>query len=123
VKRRFDLFIRDMLEYVEKAEGFISGMSCDDFSRDEKTRLAVVRCIEIIGEAAKNIPDYVRDKYPQIPWKDMAGMRDIIAHAYFGINMSRIWDVVTVKLPPFKRHIRNVLNDISSGKTPGSDEG
>ncbi|MBF0537735.1 MAG: DUF86 domain-containing protein [Nitrospirae bacterium] len=117
MKRQFDLFIRDVLEYIEKTERFVAGMSYEDFSKDEKTSLAVIRCIEVMGESAKNIPDHVRDKYPQIPWKDMAGMRDIIVHAYFGIELKRIWEVVTVKLPPLKQHIRQVLDDIASGKT------
>ncbi|MBV6343141.1 HepT-like ribonuclease domain-containing protein, partial [Candidatus Magnetobacterium casense] len=100
-------------------ERFVSEMNYEDFSMDEKTELAVIRCIEVIGEAAKNIPEHVRDKYPQIPWKDMAGMRDIIAHAYFGIDMRRIWEVVTVKLPPLKKHIRQLLDDIAYGEFDG----
>ncbi|MBF0338448.1 MAG: DUF86 domain-containing protein [Nitrospirae bacterium] len=117
MKRQFELFIRDILEYIEKTERFVEGMSYENFSGDEKTGLAVIRCIEVIGEAAKNIPERVRDKYPQIPWKDMAGMRDIIIHAYFGIEMRRIWEVVTVKLPALKQHIRKLLDDIASGET------
>lgn len=118
MKREFVLFIQDILEYIETAERFVAGMSYEDFAKDEKTKLAVVRCVEIIGEAAKHVPSHIRKKYSTVPWKDMAGMRDIIAHFYFGIVMERVWKVAKVMLPPLKPHIQKVLDDIASGETP-----
>jgi len=70
---------------------FVKSMSYDEFVQDDKTVFAVVRAIEIIGEAVKNIPEEVRGSYPEIPWKDMAGMRDKLIHSYFGIRLERVW--------------------------------
>ena len=66
-------------------------MNLEEFKSDEKTSYAIVRCIEIIGEATKQIPSEVRDKYPEIPWRDMAGMRDKRIHFYFGLDVKKIW--------------------------------
>ncbi|MFH1855679.1 MAG: HepT-like ribonuclease domain-containing protein [Candidatus Omnitrophota bacterium] len=75
---------------MEKSEEFVKKLTCKEFMKDEKTHYAVVRCIEIIGEAAKHVPQIMRKKYPEIPWKDMAGMRDKIVHFYFGLNLEKI---------------------------------
>ena len=83
MKRDFSIYIKDMLENIERAERFLGGMSYEEFVRDEKTNFAVIRCIEIMGEAAKQVPQAVCRKYPEIPWKDIAGMRDKIVHFYF----------------------------------------
>jgi uncharacterized protein with HEPN domain len=122
MKREFGLFIQDILEHIETMESFIAGMNYEDFVKDAKTNLAVVRCLEVIGEAAKNIPMFVRKKYTLVPWKYLAGMRDKIAHFYFGIDLERVWEVATVKLPPLKSHIRQILDDIASGETPHAAE-
>lgn len=122
MKREFGLFIKDILEHIEKMESFIAGMSYEDFIRDTKTNFAVVRCVEIVGEAAKNIPDSIREKYKQVPWKYLTGMRDKIAHFYFGIDLKRVWEVATVKLPPLKPDIQQILADIASGETPHAAE-
>ncbi len=122
MKREFGLFIKDILEHIEKMESFIAGMSYEDFIRDTKTNFAVVRCVEIVGEAAKNIPDSIREKYKQVPWKYLTGMRDKIAHFYFGIDLKRVWEVSTVKLPPLKPDIQQILADIASGETPHAAE-
>jgi uncharacterized protein with HEPN domain/predicted nucleotidyltransferase len=78
-----------------KAQEFIEHLSYDQFSQDDKTVFAVVRALEIIGEATKNIPNSIRKKHPEIPWKDMAGMRDILIHDYFGADMETVWLTVT----------------------------
>lgn len=79
--------------------------------KDEKTYYAVIRCIEIIGEAVKQIPDYVRIKYPEIPWKDMAKMRDKVIHFYFDINLEIVWLTITKDIPEIKPLILKVLED------------
>jgi uncharacterized protein with HEPN domain len=93
-------FLRDTLENVEKALRFVEGMDGDDFLRDEKTIFAVIRALEIVGEAAKKIPDEIRGKYPDIPWREMAGMRDKLIHDYFGVNLRLIWKTIQEDLPP-----------------------
>lgn len=110
--RDVSLYIKDMLESMERAENFVEGMEYDDFSKDEKTSFAVIRCIEVMGEAAKRIPETTRKKYPEIPWKSIAGMRDKVIHFYFGVNLEKVWLVVKEDLPKIKPKIRKILEDL-----------
>ena len=80
------LYLKDILAELESVETFVAGMDLGEFSADDKTASAVVRKFEIIGEAAKNIPEDIRRRYPKIPWKEMAGMRDRVIHFYFGVD-------------------------------------
>ena len=84
MKREIGDYIEDILEAMTNAMEFTKDMLYDDFVKDTKTVYAVTRAIEIIGEAVKNIPEDIRKKYPNIPWRSMAGMRDKVIHAYFG---------------------------------------
>jgi uncharacterized protein with HEPN domain len=118
--RRNTLYIKDILENIKHAETFIENVTYEEFIKDKKTSYAVVRCIEIIGEAVKNIPDDVREKYSDIPWKKMAGMRDKISHFYFGIDMKKVWLAVKRDIPKIKPQIKKILKDISGEKQRGS---
>jgi uncharacterized protein with HEPN domain len=120
MKRNITLYVKDILKNMGKAEKFIKDITYDDFASDEKTNYAVVRCIEIIGEAAKNIPENIRGKYPDIPWKKMAGMRDKISHFYFGMDMKKVWLAVKRDIPKIKPQIRKVLKDMSAEKKSGT---
>jgi len=113
MKRDISLYLKDVFEHMKHAEAFIENLTHEEFIKDKKTSYAVVRCIEIIGEAVKNIPDDVRGKYPDIPWKKMAGMRDKISHFYFGIDMKKVWLAVKRDLPKIRPQIRKILKDIS----------
>lgn len=93
------LFLQDILVSAREAQEFAQGMSLSEFLEDRKTQNAVVRSIEIIGEAAKNMPKSVRDKYPDIPWSDMARMRDKVAHGYWGVDYEIVWKVLVEELP------------------------
>ena len=95
MKREIGDYIQDIFEAMENAVKFINNMSYDEFSVDTKTLYAVLRALEVIGEATKNIPDEIRNKYPEIPWRDMAGMRDKVIHEYFGVKNEMVW--LTVK--------------------------
>ncbi len=112
MSRNISLFIKDIIENMEKAEIFIGDMTYEDFSKDAKTSYAVVRCLEIIGEASKNIPQGIRRKYAEIPWKKMAGMRDKIIHFYFGVKFKTVWVTVKEDIPRLKPLIERVLEDL-----------
>lgn len=112
MNRDISIYVRDILENMERAERFVVEMTYEEFVKEEMANFAVIRCIEIMGEAAKHIPDSVRDKYPKIPWRDIAGMRDKVIHFYFGVNLERVWLVVKEDIPQIKPHITKVLEDL-----------
>jgi uncharacterized protein with HEPN domain len=94
------------------AEKFIGTMSYEDFFLDQKTMFAVVRCIEIIGEATKNVTDDIREKYKEVPWRDMAGMRDKVSHSYFEIDFEKVWLVVKKNIPHLKPLLKQILTEV-----------
>jgi len=112
MKRDYKLFIKDILTSINKIDDFIGDINLDEFLKDEKTKSAVVREIEVIGEATKNIPEIIRKKYKDLPWIDMAKMRDKIIHFYFGVDYEIVWEVVKKRLPEIKFLIEKILEDL-----------
>jgi len=100
--RNHTLFIKDILLAIERIEAFIGGMDYDAFVEDDKTLSAVVRKLEIIGEAVKQLPDSFTQQYSTIPWKLIAGMRDKLIHFYFGVDPLLVWQTVKNRLPELK---------------------
>jgi len=115
MKRDFLFSLRDIIENMEKAERFVGSMSFDEFASHEMASYAVERCLEIIGEAVKNVPQEIRAKRPEVSWKDLAGLRDKCIHMYFGINHRRIWQVVKEDIPKFQVPIRSLIEAVSAG--------
>ena len=110
--RNISLYIKDILQNMRDAEEFIQGLSYSQFAADKRTFNAVVRSLEVIGEAAKNVPDEIRAKNPLVPWKEMAGMRDKVIHFYFGVDKEAVWIAVTDRIPAIKPLIEQVQKDL-----------
>jgi uncharacterized protein with HEPN domain len=105
-------FLQDILESIADIEAFTAGVDFDEFQRNREKILAVVKSIEILGEAVKKIPDEVRNQYPQIPWKAIAGMRDVLVHEYWGIDVNVVWATVQKGLPPLKAVIFEIAGSV-----------
>ncbi len=106
-------YIRDIVDMMTKVETFTSGLEFDDFVKDDKTYLAVIQALEIIGEAAKHVPSALTRRYPDVPWKRMAGMRDRLIHAYFGTDARIVWETASVLIPRLKILMTQVLENES----------
>ncbi len=109
--REFEDYLKDILDAMKKTQHFIDGLSYEEFSQDDKTVFAVIRALEIIGEATKNMPDDIRKENPGVPWKEMAGMRDILIHDYFGVDMETVWLTITEKIPKVKPLLQKILDN------------
>jgi len=110
--RDFSDYIKDILISIQDVEEFPSGMIFDEFLQDKKTIKAVIRSLEVLGEASKKIPESIKARYSQVPWKRMAGMRDKLIHEYFGVDLEIVWNVVKNELPPIKPFIEQLSREI-----------
>ena len=109
--RDYTLYLKDILEAMEAIEKFVEGVDFDNFQKNDMVSSAVIRKFEIIGEAAKKVPDTIRNKYPEIPWKEMSGMRDRLIHFYFGVKYSLVWQTIKDVIPLIKPRILKIIEE------------
>jgi uncharacterized protein with HEPN domain len=111
MKKEYRDYQDDIINAITKAEQFIGRMSFEDFEKDEKTIFAVVRALEILGEAAKKLPPSLKNKYPKIPWREISGMRNKLIHEYFGVNLRVVWDTVKKDIPTIKPFLLEIFEE------------
>ncbi|HMB46581.1 MAG TPA: DUF86 domain-containing protein [Candidatus Methanoperedens sp.] len=116
MKKNDSVYLRHILNSIERIEDYTEGMVKDDFLSSNLVQDGTIRQIEIIGEATKNLSKNIREKYSQISWSDIAGMRDRLIHHYFGVNLNAVWDTVKIDLPILKDEILVILDVLETEK-------
>jgi uncharacterized protein with HEPN domain len=102
-------YLQDILSMIDKVEQFTADLSLEEFEENEMVHFAVIRAIEVMGEAAKHVPPEVKRRYPEVPWSRMAGMRDRIIHGYFGVDLHIVWETATRSIPMLRPRISEIL--------------
>ena len=110
-RREFVDYLHDILDAIKKAQQFTEGLDFERFTADDKTVFAVIRALEIIGEAAKKLLKSVRNRYPQVPWREITGIRDKLIHDYFGVNMEVVWKTVQEDLLILKPLVAQMVDE------------
>jgi uncharacterized protein with HEPN domain len=114
MKKDPEVFLEHILESIELIENYTANKTISDFIKSVQFQDSIIRRIEIIGEAVKNLPDDVKNSYPEVPWKEIAGMRDVLIHEYFGIDLELTWQVVQKDIPDLKREIMRIRHDLKT---------
>lgn len=109
MQRDIGLYLDDIRESIEKIESYTQNINEEEFSRNIQTQDAVLRRLAIIGEAVKHLPEDIKEKHKQIPWKQITGARDIFVHEYFGVGIERVWKTVQEDLPRLKKVVKEVI--------------
>jgi len=109
--RGYKLYLEDILTSIDKIQSYIGSFPLEDFVKDEMRVDAVVRNLEIIGEASRNIPVEIKGKYPDVEWRKIADFRNILAHEYFGIDYEILWDIIKNKLPDLHSKITSIISN------------
>ena len=107
----FRVYVQDILEAIEKIDGYLEGLTFSQFVEDERTVDAVIRNFAVIGEAAKHVPASVKKKHPEIAWKKMAGMRDKVIHGYFGVDVKILWETSKIDFQALKPLLEKLLKE------------
>lgn len=103
------VYVRHILDAINQIEEYVAGFDYERFLGNRLVQDGVIRQFEIIGEATKNLSSDLKDRYPHVPWKDIAGMRDKLIHQYFGVDLSAVWETVVLDLPAFKGDVSGIL--------------
>ncbi|RLG24087.1 hypothetical protein DRN76_04470 [Methanosarcinales archaeon] len=120
MKKEPEVFIEHILESIELIENYTANKTISDFIESVQLQDSIIRRIEIIGEAVKNLPADVKSKYPDVPWQKIAGMRDVLIHKYFGIDLELTWQVVQKDIPDLKRENLKIKQDLKTKSTSSS---
>ena len=112
MSEKFLIYLNDIKNAIISIENFVDKMNFDQFKNDDKTSSAVIRKFEIIGEATKNIPEAIRKQHSQVPWKDIAGMRDKLIHSYSEVDLKLVWMTIKQRLPQLKSTIEKILEEL-----------
>lgn len=112
MKKEVGVYLEDILGSIEKILEYTAGLNFEDFNKNSEHQDSVMRRLAIIGEAVKNLPPEIREKYGDIPWKQIAGMRDVLIHEYTGVSLVRVWKVVTDDLAPLKKVVLEILKEL-----------
>jgi uncharacterized protein with HEPN domain len=107
------VYLEDILKAIEKIERFTRGLSKEEFLSNELVVDAIIRNLEVIGEATKKLPEELKNRHSNLPWKEIAGMRDVLIHGYFGVDLETVWDTVKEDLPALKKEIWVILEDLN----------
>ncbi|MDO8738792.1 MAG: DUF86 domain-containing protein [Candidatus Deferrimicrobium sp.] len=102
-------YLSDILQAIGDIRSYTTGMTVDAFRKDRKTQQAVIRCLEVVGEATEKIPPAFRDRHPETPWQEIAGMRDKLIHEYFGVDLDIVWETTKEDLVPFETAVLSLL--------------
>jgi len=111
-QRDIRLYLTDLLDAIGKIDGYVYNMSLEEFLKDDRTKDAVLRNMEVIGEAAKNLPQEIKDSYNDLDWKAAAGMRNKLIHEYFGVSFSIVWETIKNDLPDLRDEVEKILKEI-----------
>lgn len=102
-------YLEDIVEAIERIVTYVEGLNYESFAKDTKTQDAVIRNLEVIGEAAKQVSDTLREQHPEIPWREVCGVRDKLIHHYFGINVETLWQIIETDLSPLLSQMKAIL--------------
>ncbi len=114
-KDRSELYLKDLMDSMDQVMTYVDGMTFNEFEKDKMRIDAVLRNIQIIGEAARNISEEIKEKYPDIPWRRMIGLRNIVVHAYFGVDLEMIWRISTVNIPETQPQLEMIVENFKEG--------